>query len=53
MNIHETLAKFEQLKEEQKRTMETIDKLTLLAEQMLFELKIRNGGFKNANGQNI
>jgi len=49
MNIKEITAKYDELILNQKRTMKTMDNLITLAEQMLFELKIRNGGLPNAN----
>jgi hypothetical protein len=49
MNIHEITAKYEQLITEQKQTMKTMDKLINLAEQVLLELQIRNGGHTNAS----
>ena len=49
MNFKELITKYDNLIAEQKQTMKTMDKLTALAEQMLFELRIRNGGQANAN----
>jgi hypothetical protein len=41
MNIHEVTAKYDALLTEQKKTLHTMDKLLLLAEQLLHDVEKR------------